>query len=283
MRLHTFRAMGTEVSVVLDDHQSIDRVRRFFAAQERRFSRFDERSDLSRLNADPSEEVVLDPEMARILGLADELRSRTGGLVDPAVGAAVRGWGYDADFDEIAGTRRRASSTSSPVPRWWIDGDLLVRPTPTILDLGGIAKGHTCDLAVEEGLALVASAGGDVRSAHPEAQVELVDPWDAATLTVTIGCGALATSSRTRRRWTTDQGDAHHLIDPRTGRPADTPVLSATAWTATAVEAEAAAKAILIRGADGLAWAERQSWIRSALVVWHDGSVYATVGWEVAA
>ena len=283
MRLHTFRAMGTEVSVVLDDGHSAEQIERFFASRERRFSRFRADSDLSLLNADPRETVPVPPDMARILTLAEQMRTRTEGLVDPAVGDAVRRWGYDATFEEVAGTRREAPAASSRTPRWRIDDGRLTRSPGTALDFGGIAKGYTCDQAVEMGLALVASAGGDVRSAYPAAKVEIVDPWDNGSLTVTIGRGALATSSRTRRRWSTDTGEAHHIIDPRTGRPADTPILSATAWTATAVEAEAAAKAILIRGVDGLAWAERQPWIRSALAVWHDGSVYATVGWEVAA
>ena len=65
--------------------------------------------------------------------------------------------------------------------------------------------------------------------------------------------------------------------------PSVGPVLQASAITATALEAEAAAKAILLQGADGLAWADRQPWIRGALAVWRDGSVYATTGLEMAA
>jgi thiamine biosynthesis lipoprotein len=81
----------------------------------------------------------------------------------------------------------------------------------------------------------------------------------------------------------THDGPAHHLIDPRSGNPAMTPIISATVIAATAVEAEAGAKAVLIRGATGLAWAAATSWIRSAVAVWHDGNVYATPGVEVAA
>ncbi len=130
---------------------------------------------------------------------------------------------------------------------------------------------------------MVASAGGDVRSSDPEATVEIVDPWDATATTIHLGVGALATSSVSRRRWTVGGVEANHLIDPRTMRPTSSPVLSATAITATAVEAEAAAKTILLRGADGLAWADRQSWISAALVVWNDGTVYSTTGLEIAA
>ena len=53
-------------------------------------------------------------------------------------------------------------------------------------------------------------------------------------------------------------------------------MLSATVVADTAVEAEAGAKAVLLHGVDGLAWADDQPWIRSAIVVWDGGSVYGT-------
>ena len=66
-------------------------------------------------------------------------------------------------------------------------------------------------------------------------------------------------------------------------RPVDTPVTAATVLAETASDAEAGAKAVLLQGENGLAWAADQEWIRSAIVFWHDGSVFATPGCEVAA
>jgi len=275
--------MGTTIHAILDDGQDPRPVERYFEIVERRCSRFDPDSALSRLNADPRRVVEVPEDLGAVLEAAAELRDRTGGLVDIGVGAAVTAWGYDRSFTEMAHRGRIEVVPARRRPRWRIDGRVLVRDKDVRLDLGGIAKGWTCDRVVEAGLAALVSAGGDIRSDHPEAEVDILDPWGAVAATVRIGRGALATSSRTRRCWRTTDGEAHHLIDPRTGAPSDTPVLSATACTATAVEAEAAAKAILLRGEDGLAWADRQPWIRSALVVWHDGSVYATHGWEMAA
>jgi thiamine biosynthesis lipoprotein len=170
-----------------------------------------------------------------------------------------------------------------PTPVWGVQDGWLHRPADVQIDLGGIAKGWTCDLAVEEGLALVASAGGDLRSSDDATTVEIVDPWSKPAATVALGVGALATSSVTRRRWRVEQRDVHHLIDPRTRQPSASPILSASALAATAVEAEAAAKATLLLGAGGLAWAQRQPWVRGAVVVWDDGSVFATTGLEVTA
>ena len=122
-----------------------------------------------------------------------------------------------------------------------------------------------------------------MRSDYPGTIVSVVDPWDAIAVRLRVGVGALATSSTTRRRWKAGDREVCHLIDPRTMTPIETPILSATVLARSAVEAEAGAKAVLIRGEDGLAWAAETDWIAGAVAVWSDGSVYATPGIEVAA
>jgi len=278
MNGHSFRAMGTEVVAT---GRSAATVSGFFAAAERVFSRFDPASELSLLNADPAPEVTVSEELAACLERAAALRSRTGGLVDPAVGGAVVDWGYDRTFS--AGLDRRDVRDTPELGSWTIADRQVRREPGTALDLGGIAKGWTADLAVEAGLADMVSAGGDVRSQRPDTTVAIVDPWGHVAARLQLGRGGLATSSSTRRRWKVGDVDAHHIIDPRRLRPADSPVYSATVMAATAVEAEAGAKAVLIHGEQGLAWAEKQDWIDAALVVWHDGNVYATTGWTLAA
>ena len=281
MKSATFRAMGTDVVALGDDVDFAERTRIWFDEAEAIFSRFLPSSELSAVNDNPQRIVPVSTTMASCLRVARDLRDMTGGLVDPAIGGALIDWGYDTTFVDIADLN--TSPDSSPVDDWSIGGRLVARRPGTRLDLGGIAKGWTCDQAVERGLADVVSAGGDVRSAHPETVVNIEDPWGEIAIPVLLGVGGLATSSTTRRRWKAGAGEAHHIVDPRTQAPAVTPVYSSTVMAATAVAAEAGAKAVLLHGQDGLAWAEKQPWIEAALVVWHDGSVYATTGWEMAA
>jgi thiamine biosynthesis lipoprotein len=283
MKRVVFPAMGTSVDVTAPTNGGIAATRQLFEDVERSCSRFLPESELTRINDDPATRVLVSPNMARVLQVAEHARSITGGLVDAGVGGAVSAWGYDRTFTAVTDRDHDAVAEYVPEPGWSVQGAVLTRSPGTRIDLGGIAKGWTCDLAVERGHATVVSAGGDVRSSDPETTVEIVDPWDETATTILLGIGALATSSVSRRRWRIGGGEANHLIDPRTMRPTSSPVLSATAMTATAAEAEAAAKAILLRGADGLAWADRQPWISGALVVWHDGSVYGTTGLEIAA
>ena len=84
--------------------------------------------------------------------------------------------------------------------------------------------------------------------------------------------GAVATSTTLKRRWRTDSGrEAHHLIDPRSGLPAESPFAQVTAWGAETWRSEVWAKAVLIGGE---AAAEQALLAGHPLVaVEHDGTV----------
>jgi thiamine biosynthesis lipoprotein len=277
-----FDAMGTWVEVRADSPVGHATVRADFDVAESCFSRFRDSSELSRMNASPAAQVELSRLLAAVMTTSYELAQRTNGLVDPAVGGRVIDWGYDRTFSELGEVAAVPEADHRPA-EWSLAGNLIERAPGTQFDLGGIAKGWTADRAVEAGPAAVVSAGGDIASSDPSTTAEVLDPWGEVAAHLRLGVGGLATSSVGHRRWTAAGGPAHHIIDPRTGSPAATPILSATVIAATAAEAEAGAKATLILGEGGLAWAARQAWIRSAVVVWHDGNVFATPGVELAA
>ncbi len=274
--------MGTTISVTARDDDAVAATRRWFAHAERACSRFLADSPLTRLNDDPRRAVPVPAELAEVLAVASRLRDRTGGLVDAGVGADVVRWGYDQSFEAVA-DRREPPRGDAGGRSWSLRDGRLIRSPGLRLDLGGIAKGWAADRAVARGWASIVSAGGDIASAHEACVVDVTGPGGEVVATIPLGVGALATSSVGRRTWRVAGEAVHHIIDPRTGAPAQTPVESATVIARSAVEAEAGAKTVLLRGAGGLAWAAAQSWIDGALVVWHDGAVYATSGFEVAA
>lgn len=279
----SFRAMGTTVESWFDAADNTAAVAAWFEEVEDRCSRFRPDSELSRINRNRSPQIELSEMMWEVLSTADLARTLTGGLVDAGVGSAVVGWGYDRTFEEVADIEFAGGPFSAA--GWSLNPDdrLLRRSADTLLDLGGIAKGWACDRAVEMGLVRVVSAGGDLRSADPATVTTVMDNSNGVAARVHVGIGALATSSVTKRRWRVGDREVSHLVHPRTMEPVETPVLSATVVAATAVEAEIGAKAILISGVGGLAWADATGWIRSALIQWHDGSVYATTGMELVA
>lgn len=277
MIIDRFGAMGTQIEVHGADAAGLDEARAWFRRVEECCSRFRPGSELSMANARTGGAIVLSPLLVEILAAAGQLRDRTGGLVDAGVGGRVAAWGYDrtfADVTDVAGP----PLDRVPAPSWSVDGDVLHLGAGTLLDVGGIAKGWTADRVVEMGLATTVSAGGDIRSADPAMQVDVKDAFGERLVGVALGAGGLATSSTARRRWRVGGREVSHLIDPRTGSPVESPVVSATVVAATALEAEAGAKAVVLLGADGLVWAESQAWLRGALVEWNDGFTYATKG-----
>lgn len=79
-----------------------------------------------------------------------------------------------------------------------------------------------------------------------------------ACAAVLLRRGGLATSGLGRRQWRRGDEALHHLIDPRTGRPAASPWRIVTVAAATCAQADVAAKVAWLRGDDGPAWIERQ-------------------------
>lgn len=276
-----FKAMGTEVEAWCAEENAGQELRCWFEEVEQVCSRFRPDSELSLINKSADASVAVSEILSDLIGAAERARERSAGLVDIGVGAGVLDWGYDRTFEQVTGLEHPPTRNSAPA--WSLESRTLTRSPSTLLDMGGIAKGWACDQAVERGIAIVVSAGGDIRSLDPRTTVPVLDPWGETAALVPLGVGGLATSSIARRRWKAGPREVSHLIDPRTMEPVKTPILSSTVIARSAVDAEVGAKAVLFHGEEGLAWAADIDWIESAIIVWHDGSVYATPGTVVAA
>jgi len=133
-------------------------------------------------------------------------------------------------------------------------------PPGVQLDLGGIGKGWTVDRAADwlAGVGpFLINAGGDLYAygappGQPGWSIGIVDPWrpgqDIARLQVRQR--EVATSTISRRRWQHGGRPVHHLIDPRSGRPAETDAVSVSVVAQRVALAEVYAKAALILGAE---------------------------------
>jgi thiamine biosynthesis lipoprotein len=265
-RRHGFRAMGTSVRLIADassDPRAFERAARAveltFAREEFRFSRFRGDSELTRVNARAGRWTKVSAGFATLLAYSLDAAASSDGLFDPTVLPALIAAGYDRDFDELIAGARDALHPSEPCGRWpdiELDGDLVRLPVGVGLDFGGIAKGWTVDLAAHDAVAqglrwAIVNAGGDLRIVGTPPldgfQIGIDDPEmpGEEVTRVRVDRGALATSSVTARAWGPGR---HHLIDPRTGLPADTGVLQASVWAETCAEAEIRSKWSLLTG-----------------------------------
>lgn len=261
----TFRAMGSDAHVVvLGDAHLLEAARDRVEDLERRWSRFLPDSEVSGLNRSAGRPCRVSPETALLVDRAVEAWRLTGATFEPTIlGDLVRA-GYDRTFEELGRTLAPPSGCGLRIAATDIsvEGDVVTLPEGSGFDPGGIGKGLAADLVVAELLDAGAEGacvnlGGDVRVAgtgpggHDGWTVDVEHPRRAEPLTrVGLADGAVATSTTLRRRWYVGDEERHHLIDPRTGRPAATDVELVTVVAGSAWVAEVLAKAVLIRGAE---------------------------------
>lgn len=299
--------MGSEIYVAMDTpgrggRERLERVPAMFEAWEQRLSRFRADSELSRLNRQSGRAVGVSDALWQVLALARRAEQASGGLVTPAVLTALEAAGYERSFEPVRDAAERAPAPaavqaaadrrSGPIDarsaraEWRLDErKRTVWLSPGLrLDLGGVAKGWAAEQTAaylgELAPALV-DAGGDIVVTAPRADGE---PWaigienplggaDDDLPVLLLARGGVATSGRDYRKWVRNHQSQHHLIDPRSGTPAVTDVLTATIIAATVSEAEVAAKVAFILGsAAGREWIEARPHL-AALLVLEDGRV----------
>jgi thiamine biosynthesis lipoprotein len=271
MEYYDFRAMNSDIVMAADgapEKTSLGFIaaRAFIAAEETRFTRFSEKSELARLNRSAGEWFSASPQMFSLLQQANTLAQQTGGLFNPCILGALEAAGYDRSMELIrtqgAQTRLEPSAPAT-LARCQIELDpahnAVRLAAGARIDLGGIAKGWIAESAAHilagYSQACAVNAGGDLFAIglpHGENawSVALEDPRDSeAVLAVLhVGPGAVTTSSITKRSWVQNGHLRHHLIDPRTGEPAQTDWLSVSVIAPSATVAEVYAKSLLIAG-----------------------------------
>ena len=300
-------ALGTYVQLVVAGAGHLPAARaeaeRLLAAVDLACSRFRADSDLCRVNREAGSWVPVHPLLVAALGAALAAAEDTGGLVDPTLGRALEALGYDRDFAELRdGVRPPAGPADVPPPappQAWrqveIDPDGAVRvPDGVVLDLGAVGKAFAADLVAGSvartvGADCVVSLGGDVAvgatadsPGHPWQVAVAEGPRDAPAQVIVLDHGGLATSTTTHRRWRRETGEGevetvHHLLDPRTGRPAGQVWRTASVAAAGCVAANTASTAALVLGAAAPQWLAARE--LPARLVAADGAVTTVGSW----
>lgn len=270
MQYHRFRAMNTAILLATESPQpaqTFETAQVFIEQSEQRFTRFKETSELSALNRSAGTWFPVSSEMLDVLTLALECHHATNGIFDPSILPNLQAAGYTKSFDQLLehGVDRipniLAPNSKSPFSAMEVDTiQKRVRlPRDMQIDLGGIAKGWIAEqaahLMANDSAACGVNAGGDMfligrPQGCTEWEVALEDPRNPIQdlMTLLVESCAVATSSVIKRSWKQGEVKRHHLIDPRTGEPAEPPWLSVTVFAPKAVLAETFAKAILIAG-----------------------------------
>jgi FAD:protein FMN transferase len=296
----SFAVLGTGALLAVAEPTALPAARAILdeqlAAIDLACSRFRPDSELSTINAAGGREVEVGPLCLETVSVALRVAELTQGLVDPTVGANLRFAGYDCTFAELQlRDGRRVHASFPPVAGWRtvrIDRArrTVMVPAGVELDLGASAKAHAADrassaAAAAVGCGVLVSLGGDIAVAGEPPKggwpIRVADdhaaPLDGPGPVVAITDGGLASSGTHVRRWTTAGGELHHIVDPRTGRPAVTPWKTVTVAAASCVLANAASTAAIVLGEDAPAWLGECG--APARLVREEGTAAAVNGW----
>jgi thiamine biosynthesis lipoprotein len=282
-----FPVMGStaHVTVVGGANGLVEAARERLDDLEARWSRFIPSSEISRLNHAEGRPCLVSEETRLLVRRALDGYTVTAGRFDPTLLGAVLRAGYVESFDRRPPCPRGSGSTlRSGAHRIEIDeaaGTVRV-PVGVGFDPGGIGKGLAADLVsaelIEQGaMGVSVNVGGDlrVRGDAPDGEawrIAIDDPWGPTEpiARIRLRDGAVATSSRLRRRWIReDDAIQHHLLDPDTGASARTSVLATTVVAAAGWQAEALSKAVFLDARRGMELVSGRG--SAALVVLPDG------------
>ncbi len=218
-------------------------------------------SDIARLNEKAGSEFVsIDPRTEQVLSSSLAVCEASGGAFDITIAPVSRLWDFDEnphlpDGDMIEKFREKVDFSGLSLPG---DGTAALRLHDTALDLGAVGKGAACDAAVEayreSGVdrAVVAVGGSvGVYGKKPFGAgwvIAVRDPAGGSLGTVEIQEGFVSTSGSYEKCFTENGKTYHHLLDPSTGYPAESGLLSVTVKSSQGVLSDGLSTACFVLG-----------------------------------
>lgn len=289
MKTDVFVNVVSDTKGETEMERDIEESFRIFREFDVRFSRFRPESELSSFNA--GQGGCISSELFTLLSRASEWFRETDGVFDPSILPVLESEGYAGSFGEAGfgipsgvaekGSTNRFDSLSFDKP-----ASSVRKPTDLRIDLGGIGKGYAVDRVVgflhENYEHFFVYAGGDIFASGRNAvegyhfwAVDVENSVDGSiAATLLLSDRAVATSGTDRRRWEADGKEKHHLIDPKTGRSAETDLVSVSVIGKTVEEAEVWSKTLCILGSDRGAKVARGRGIPS-IFIRKDGRIIA--------
>ncbi|MFH2203877.1 MAG: FAD:protein FMN transferase [Elusimicrobiota bacterium] len=274
------RTMGTSYHITLAETMPPDRQGRLksdidilLAAINKKMSTYDPESELSRFNRSISRQPFsVSPETLDVVRTARRIAEETRGAFDPTIGPLVDLWGFGpaARSKELPGDTAIAAARSHTGYRrlkTWDTPPALGKDISSLrVDLSAIAKGYGVDAVARLIKArghqnFMVEIGGEVfaQGKNPRGRpwrIGIDTPHDGAppggqfSAFVSLHNAALATSGGYRNFYTRDGRRYAHFIDPRTGRPVEHGLASVSITAPTCMEADAAATAVMVLGAE---------------------------------
>ena len=287
----TFFAMDTAMDfTVYGDASLLDEAKALISSLEERVSVTDEHSDIYTINHTGAGK--LSGNSAELMEQALELCRRTNGALDISVYPIVRAWGFTTGNYQVP-DEETIQSLLPLVDYTKIQYDTstgtVALPEGMEIDLGSIAKGYAGQLAAqmlrERGVqSALLNLGGNVQTvgAKPDGspwQIGIKDPQgEDAMMVLSVEDQAVVTSGGYERYFEQDGQTYWHIMDPSTGHPADSGLISVTIVGDEGVVCDGLSTALFVMGLEKAADLWAQSGDFEAVFVTASGEVYITEG-----
>lgn len=208
---------------------------------ERLWAVTDETSDIYAVNHSGGQPVSVSDDTAEVISFALEMAEKTGGALEPTIYPVLTAWGFTTDEHRVPSqTELTQLLASVDYRRVSIDGTTIQLEPDMMLDLGAVGKGYASDevaeILRENGItSALLDLGGTIvmigsRPDGSDWRLGLKDPFADGNIGVleVFDC-AVVTSGNYENYFTGEDGRVYgHIIDPRTGHPADNGLASVT-------------------------------------------------------
>lgn len=263
------------------------------AKNERLMSSHDEDAQIYGINSG-GVSMILSPnkELLSVLRAAEDMEEKTDGAFSYTLGALTELWnvsgGGPVPSDEAIAEALLHTNSSSVE---FSEEKIAKSDADCKIDLGGIAKGHTAQELVEYlasegvsyGLVSVSSSIGVFGSKDDASpfKVGLTDPSDTSGVAgyLSIHSGFISVSGSYERYFEENGQRYHHIIDPATGCPADSDIVSVAVWANNGSVADALSTSLFVMGVDGTSELYRSGEIDfEAVIITEGGEIILTDG-----
>ena len=253
-----------------------------------------EGSSVYAANAGAGSAVAVSEDLLAVLAAAKDVSRDTGGALDVGLYPVIRAWGFTTGQYRVPEAAELAGLLAEKDTEGILADDgagTVTIPAGTAISLGAVAKGYAAQRAVEAMARAgvekaILSLGGNVQTlgdTRPDGepwQVAVTDPSDTGAYvgTLRVGQTAVVTSGGYQRYFEQGGRTYIHILDPATGMPADSDLLSVTVVTADGARADGLSTALFVLGSDeALRYAAGHGDVELVLVT-KDSRVIVTAG-----
>lgn len=283
----TMQAYGREAETALEEAEEL------IHQLESQFSVTDEGSEIYAANHSGGEPVIIGNDTTLLVSFALSMARQTGGALEPTIYPVLTAWGFTTDEYHIP--TQEELDTLLPLVNYediYLMDITVTVPDGMQLDLGAVAKGYTGDKVAEllrdHGISsALINLGGNVQAvgSKPDGspwRVGVRDPFADGNLGVLkIEDMAVVTSGGYERYFTDEDGNVYwHILDPETGYPAHSGLVSVTVVAPEGKLCDALSTALFVMGPEEAVqfWRDRQNF--EMLLVDENGGLYLTEGLE---